>query len=379
MEEVNKFKYFAFISYSTKDSVWGKRLFRRLESYRMPATMCKEKGWKRKPIDPVFFAPYEIQPGDLPEELKKRLRESRHLIVIASPNSAQSEWVGKEMSYFHSLGRTNNIHFFIIDGIPHSNDLEKECYHPITKELNFPEILGANINEKFSLFTWINTERAIVQLVTKLLGVEFDSVWQRHKRMMIRHAMCLFLCFIMIIGGLIGVRQFSLPIDVIISLNETSYKNAALPPLSNAIISIDLDGIPSRSIIIDSVSKKGVFDAIPHSFLGKEARLKVNCLHYQSIDTILNLSNYLVVNMRRDENFYGQINFQLCDSLLRPQINIPMNIDGHKVVTDGEGKVSLSIPLKEQKPVYYVSSTVSLADDSIVMPCYGDENVILTK
>ena len=183
----------------------------------------------------------------------------------------------------------------------------------------------------------------------------------------------------MIIGGLIGVRQFSLPVDVIISLNDTSYKNTALPPLSNAIISIVLDGIPSRSIIIDSVSKKGVFDAIPHSFLGKEVRLKVKCLHYESIDSILKLSKYLVINMRRDENFYGQINFQLCDSLSRPQKNIHMNIDNYKVVTDGEGKVSISIPLKEQKPVYYISSTVSLADDSIVMPCYGDEHVILTK
>lgn len=88
---MNVFRYFAFISYNSKDLAWGKRLHRKLEHYRMPATLCSERGWKRKPMDPVFFAPYEIQPGGLDEELKKRLRESKNLIVICSPNSAKSE------------------------------------------------------------------------------------------------------------------------------------------------------------------------------------------------------------------------------------------------------------------------------------------------
>lgn len=35
-----------------------------------------------------------------------------------------------------------------------------------------------------SRYPWVNRERAYVQLITKLLGVEFDSIWQRHKRLM---------------------------------------------------------------------------------------------------------------------------------------------------------------------------------------------------
>ena len=89
-----EFKYFAFISYNSKDTEWGKRVQRKLEHYRMPATLCKEHGWERKPINPVFFAPTDIQPGGLSEELQERLRASRNLIVICSPNSAKSEWVG---------------------------------------------------------------------------------------------------------------------------------------------------------------------------------------------------------------------------------------------------------------------------------------------
>ena len=101
-----EFKYFAFISYNSHDTAWGKKLQRKLEGYRMPATLCSKHGWERKPINPVFFAPSDIQPGILTEELKDRLRTSKHLIVICSPHSAQSEGVGKEIEFFYSLGRT---------------------------------------------------------------------------------------------------------------------------------------------------------------------------------------------------------------------------------------------------------------------------------
>ena len=101
-----QYKYFAFISYNSKDTEWGKRVQRKLEHYRMPATMCTERGWKRTPLRPFFFAPTDIQPGGLSDELKERLEASRNLIVICSPNSAKSEWVGREIEYFHNLGRS---------------------------------------------------------------------------------------------------------------------------------------------------------------------------------------------------------------------------------------------------------------------------------
>lgn len=112
----DSYRYFAFISYNSKDTDWGKKLQKKLEHYRMPATLCSEHGWKRKPINPVFFAPTDIQPGGLSEELQNRLRSARHLIVICSPNSAKSEWVGKEIKSdtLHSINDQ-----LVFSNIPH--------------------------------------------------------------------------------------------------------------------------------------------------------------------------------------------------------------------------------------------------------------------
>ena len=76
-----EFKYYAFISYNSKDIHWGKRLQRKLEHYRLPATICSERGWKRKPIRPVFFALTDIRPGELSDEVKESIEAPGELRV----------------------------------------------------------------------------------------------------------------------------------------------------------------------------------------------------------------------------------------------------------------------------------------------------------
>ena len=181
MQSKPTYKYYAFISYNSHDINFGKKLQRKLEGYRIPATLCQEYGWERKPIKPIFFAPTDIQPGGLTNEIQERLKTSKYLIVICSPQSAQSKWVGKEIAFFHQLGRTNNIQFFIIDGIPHSKNKDTEGYNPIINTLGIPEISGVNIHDKIYKLPWLKKERAYVKLITKLLDLDFDTRWQRHK------------------------------------------------------------------------------------------------------------------------------------------------------------------------------------------------------
>ena len=182
----------------------------------------------------MFFAPTDIQPGGLTAELQERLKASQNLIVICSPHSAKLKWVGQEITFFHSLGRTEHIHFFIVDGIPHSGHEETECFNPVVNQLGLPEILGANVHEKIYRWGWLNRERAFVRLITKLLGMEFDAIWQRHKRRMVQRITAWCLGTLLVLAALVGVWAMNQPIDITVGLHEASTHNPQLPPLEKS-------------------------------------------------------------------------------------------------------------------------------------------------
>ena len=374
----NTFKYFAFISYNSKDTAWGKRLQKKLEHYKMPSTLCSERGWKRRPIKPVFFAPTDIQPGGLSNELQERLKASQHLIVICSPNSAQSEWVGKEIEFFHSLGRSQNIHFFIVDGTPHSGDPATECFNPIIDKLGLPEILGANIHEKNYRWPWLNKERAYVQLISKLLGVEFDAIWQRHRRQLIRKMVAWVVGSIAVIAALLWVWRANQPFDAEIRLNEASVENSLLPPLHDAVVTLSLDN-ETKTDTIASLSASSVFTNIPRRFLDKPVRVTVACQGFLTTDTTMVLTQNGAVDLYRDPTVYGDIRFRLWSLANEaPVANTTVDIEGRQVMSDENGMVTLTLPIEAQRKTYKINADIPLVTDSLFMPC-GEDDVIMTE
>ena len=372
------FKYVAFISYNSRDTEWGKRLQRKLEHYRLPATLCSQTGHKRTPLRPVFFAATDIQPGGLSKELQDRLKASRNLIVICSPNSAKSEWVGKEIAFFHSLGRADNIHFFIVDGIPNSGDPQTECFNPMVQKLGFPEILGVNIHEKIYKWPLLNRERAYIQLISKLLGVEFDSIWQRHRRQLAVKIASYALAAAVVIAALVSIRALNRSVDVSATLQEASVHNGNLPPLHDAVITLYLDN-EAKSDTVRTLPSQAVFRNIPHRFLGKPVRISVACPDCCSADTTVTLAREVTLDIRRDPEVYGNIRFLLYDPSLEEAVpGVTLHINGIETVSDEQGYVRLSMPLEVQCPTYAISSPIPLNDSTITMPC-GNNDVVLIK
>ncbi len=374
-----EYKFYAFISYNSRDTEWGKRVQRKLEHYRMPSTLCRERGWKRTPIRPVFFAPTDIQPGGLSDELKERLRASKNLIVICSPHSAQSEWVGKEIEFFHSLGRTDHIHFFIVDGVPHSGNPDTECFNPIVEQLGLPEILGANIHEKNYRWPWMNRERAYVQLVSKLLGVEFDSIWQRHKRRLTTRIITWTVAAIAVLAALAWVWTVSQPFDARIGLNEVSVHNDQLPPLHDAVVTLTLDN-ETKVDTIRMMDQSALFTNIPHKYLGQQVHITMSSMEdtpdYIPLDTTIALSRKMTLDIKRNPLKYGDVRFLLRDLNTEQCIpNTRIEIDGHPVTSGPDGQVTLFIPLEQQKQAYFVKAPFPLVDDTIHMPC-GENDAI---
>ncbi len=171
------FKYFAFISYSSKDEKWAKWLHSKLEGYHIPASLCKDNPNIPNKIFPVFWFKKDLSGTTLKEALHKELSSSRYLIVICSPKSANSEWVNNEVEYFIQQGRSHMIIPFIVEGVPHANKSDEECFPPVLRNLSQDEELrGINVHRNEG------RQHALVDVIATLLGIRFDEIWQRHER-----------------------------------------------------------------------------------------------------------------------------------------------------------------------------------------------------
>lgn len=172
-----EYQYFAFISYKREDEKWAKWLQKKLENYKLPAVIRKEKPKLPLFIRPIFRDKTDLKGGGkLINKIKDELHASRHLIVICSPNSVQSDWINEEIQDFIENKRINDIIPFIIKGKPKSPNLREECFPKVLRTLpKEEELLGIDINEA-------GKEHAFIKLISQMLDIRFDELWQRHKR-----------------------------------------------------------------------------------------------------------------------------------------------------------------------------------------------------
>lgn len=170
-------EYYAFISYKREDEKWAKWLANELEHYHLPTTLNGKT--LPKNLRPIFRDVNELSAGNLPKQIYQALSISKNLIVVCSPRAAQSEWVNKEISDFIKIkgGKASNIYPFIIEGVPFSNEPDKECFPETLRNLSEnEERLGGNINEQGG------RKAAVVKIVAGMLDIGFDSLWQKHER-----------------------------------------------------------------------------------------------------------------------------------------------------------------------------------------------------
>ncbi|MBQ7488531.1 MAG: toll/interleukin-1 receptor domain-containing protein [Clostridia bacterium] len=171
---MDEFLYDAFISYSHRDMKWGRWLQRRLEHFALPADIRAARGSEEKHLR-VFRDQTDLAGIELQESLRKSMEQSRYQIVICSPDSARSKWVGEEIRYFKSLGRAAYIIPFVVAGEPESDHPERECYHEELRNVEDKHLLGANIQE-------LGKNKAFLRLTAILLDIRFDRLINRAKQ-----------------------------------------------------------------------------------------------------------------------------------------------------------------------------------------------------
>ncbi len=195
-------KYWAFISYSHTDKEWGDWLHKALETYRVPSRLVGREsrdGTIPSRVFPVFRDREELPvSSDLGTNISEALRESRYLIVVCSPRSAHSRWVGEEIKAFKSLGREDRILALIVDGEPNAADgkpgfrPEDECFHEALRYrwsesgevMAIPtEPIAADAREGKD-----GRNNAKLKLLAGLLAVNYDDLKQRDHERRLRRA-----------------------------------------------------------------------------------------------------------------------------------------------------------------------------------------------
>jgi tetratricopeptide (TPR) repeat protein len=191
---VEQNKYFAFISYSHRDSAWADWLHKSIESYRPPKKLvgtASRRGVVPKRLTPVFRDRDELPSAtDLGALINAALQESACQIIICSPQSAQSRWVNEEILAFKRLGREDSIFCLIIGGEPNATDMpgreQEECF---PQALRFRLGADGNLSE-------VRTEpiaadarpgkdgrnNAKLKLIAGVLGVGFDLLRRREQQ-----------------------------------------------------------------------------------------------------------------------------------------------------------------------------------------------------
>jgi len=177
-------RYKAFLSYCHADETWAAWLHKSLESYRVPRRLVGQSGSHGTVparLTPIFRDRDELSSGaDLSEHIQDALADSESLLVICSPNAAQSRWVNEEIRHFRSLGREGRIYCVIVDGDPQASDPQLNCFPPalLEHEGNHPaEPMAADARK------WADGKSlAKLKLAAGILGVRLDELRQREQQ-----------------------------------------------------------------------------------------------------------------------------------------------------------------------------------------------------
>lgn len=402
-----EYKYYAFISYRGADVKWARWFVKKSDNYLLPTITPEEvRLGNRVPsrikaedkyLYPVFRDRDNLKSGRLLDQILEAIDASRKIVVICTPTAAQKgSWMDDELNHIIKSGRIGHLIPLVVEGRiysieeyeaagrsiedPFPDDCNPYVLRRYMKEhrlhseaINYIELVEQGIR---------NTDRAFIKCVASIIDMPFEDLWNRFGKEQKRKAFVrrLSIAAAIIVAVLVGLGTWmlNLPVDVTVQLNESSVHNDHLPPLHDAVVTLTLDN-ETKSDTIQSIDSPALFANIPHSAIGKEARITVSAPDWLTTDTIVILSESMSINLVRDPKVYGNIHFRLWNpNTEQTYPNVTVTISGHDATADAEGMIRYSMPLVEQDTLYDIVGTMPSVESSLTMP-HTESTIILVK
>lgn len=199
-------EYKAFISYRhlPLDKTFAKKLHRRIEHYVIPRALRKN-GVKK--LGYVFRDQDELPlSSNLSDSIVEALDRSEFLIVICSPETPNSQWVQREISYFLEHHDRDHVLALIVDGTPDTSfpPLLTQAVDP-EGSVRVLEPLAANVAadsawKRDRLFT-----SESLRILAALIGCAYDELYKREQRYRTRRILTAAALVTALAAGFIGV------------------------------------------------------------------------------------------------------------------------------------------------------------------------------
>jgi tetratricopeptide (TPR) repeat protein len=178
-------RYSAFISYSHLDAAFARRLQTRLENYWLPRRLARRDTWREgraRRLRPVFLDRSDLAAVEnLTQAVQTAIAESSYLIVVCSPHSVASEWVGREIEFFHGCHGVGGVLAVLVEGAAAT------ALHP---SLQWLDKIGKPCQPLAADFgrSGDGDRLALLKLVAVLAGVRLDELVQRDAQRRVQRA-----------------------------------------------------------------------------------------------------------------------------------------------------------------------------------------------
>ena len=309
MQTKKTYKRYAFISYKRTDSVAARMLSLRMSCYRLPNNKANEFCNSRR-LTPVYRDRENLTSGELTPQLMEALDTAKYLIVFCTKSSLEGPWINKEVAHFLTTHDISQI----IPYIPPAKEEQGLYYVPAlqsaidekTKENPEYVFLGISHQQEelelgflHRLCPWLfRYEKSYVRVIARTLDLEFNSLWDEHKkflRRVIRSIIGTILFFLLLLA------YFGVPISAPIKICET-VKNDSLPTARNAVLIIG-DAKYSLNTLDTTITIKD----IPGKYRFREIPIQVEATYYKPISQSLYIGkgfgNQYTLYMERDSTF----------------------------------------------------------------------------
>lgn len=381
----SNYKYFAFISYRGADVELAKKLQKKFNNYKLPSTYTNPFDKSNHRMQPVCRDRDNFVGGEVSAQICEAIDRSLYVVMICTPHMTQSDdqtnYVNDEVQHLIDTGRLDRLIPLVFDGKAYTPDDYKKANRPIENPFQneclpfaLRKWMAEHNNHNFTLNIFSieeqgerDEEKMFLRCVATILAEEFNKLWnrftneQKKRKKTIAFSIATGACFF--VAAIFATIAMTRSVDIKVKLNEISVHNDNLPKLNDAIVRLSKDDYVNADTIayIDQI---GILKKVPHEYLGKEVRLTVDCKDWLPLDTVMNLTKELSINIARDPHPYGDIQFLIWDPIQeKAHAGVKASIKGIEGISDSNGRIYLTIPLSKQDTQYFVNCEMPLLNN----------------